>query len=396
MTSISHQTQGNAFSYDSDRDWLYKVRVRLIKIRTFSKSLKICTGILSSSKRDIVDAEYADAENNDLPNFSRVQVLCRKGTISTEHFGELVKIEKEEVAQKCNVHIDFVSTVDYSASKTPVFTSAGAIVLKALRIIGYTKDNPSLKKISPKLHRHKIFASWLLDNFNPRSFADILDIAGGKCKLSIHLLHLSPSGVNATIVDPLAKKEYIEMPEYLERMNIVNDNKCVKTLVERQKRKLQVLPQCFDVESFSKKYGCKYTAIFGLHPDQATDSIFDYALKYKIPFACIPCCIFKASFPHRSLKSGQKVSTYGGLIQYLREKDTRIRLAELPFEGRNIVLYMRQHDYSVLTDDEGSKKVWRDDGWFSAPAPAPVPNGCNEVENSGDEHDCDHELDDED
>ena len=92
------------------------------------------------------------------------------------------------------------------------------------------------------------------------------------------------------------------------------------------------------------------------------------------------------------------MSTYGGLIQYLREKDTRIRLAELPFEGRNIVLYMRQHDYSVLTDNKGSKKVWRDDGWFSAPAPSPVPslNGCNEVENSGDEHDCDHELDDED
>ena len=103
MTSISHQTQGNAFSYDSDPDWLYKVRVRLIKIRTFSKSLKICTGILSSSKRHIVDAEYADAENNDLPNFSRVQVLCRKGTISTEHFGELVKIEKEEVAQKRSI-----------------------------------------------------------------------------------------------------------------------------------------------------------------------------------------------------------------------------------------------------------------------------------------------------
>ena len=70
------------------------------------------------------------------------------------------------------------------------------------------------------------------------------------------------------------------MPEYLERINVVNENKCVKTLVERQKMKLQVLPQCFDIESFSKKYSGKYTAIFGLHPDQATDSIFHYALKH--------------------------------------------------------------------------------------------------------------------
>ena len=105
---------------------------------------------MSSSKRHIVDAEHADAEKTDLPNFSRVQILCRKGTISTEHFGELVKIEKEEVAQNVATSvvfkIDFLSTVDYSASKTPVFTSAGAIVLKAISIIGYTKDNLSLKR----------------------------------------------------------------------------------------------------------------------------------------------------------------------------------------------------------------------------------------------------------
>ena len=107
MTSISHQSQGNASPYNVDPDWLYKVRVRLLKIRTFSKSLKICTGILSSSKRHIVDAEHADAEKTDLPNFSRVQILCRKGTISTEHFGELVKIEKEEVAQNVATSVVF-------------------------------------------------------------------------------------------------------------------------------------------------------------------------------------------------------------------------------------------------------------------------------------------------
>lgn len=391
MTSISREVQSKVVLDNVDPDCRYNVRVRLIKIRTFSKSLKICTGIL----------EHTDAGNNYLPKFSRVQVLCRKGIISAEHFGELVKIEKEESAQKSSknsdIYLDFLSKVDYSASQTPVFTSAGAIVLKAVRIIGCTKDTLSLQTIFPKSHRHKIFASWLLDNFHPGSFANILDIAGGKCKLSIHLLHLSLSTVGSTIVDPLAKLEYIEMPQYLERINIVNESKSLETLIELQKRKLRVLPQCFDVGSFSKEYDCEYTAIFGLHPDQATDSIIDYALKHRIPFACIPCCIFKASFPHRSLKSGQKVSTYGGLIQYLREKDTRIRLAELPFEGRNIVLYMRKRDYCVLADTAGNKKLWRDDGWFSAPAPAPVPlrNCCNEIENSGDEHDCDHALDDE-
>ena len=70
-----------------------------------------------------------------------------------------------------------------------------------------------------------------------------------------------------------------------------------------------------------------------------------YALKHKIPFACIPCCIFKTLFPNRILKSGQKISTYNGLIKYLREKDPRIRLAQLPFVGRNIVLYMCSYVY---------------------------------------------------
>lgn len=92
-------------------------------------------------------------------------------------------------------------------------------------------------------------------------------------------------------------------------------------------------------------------------------------------------CVFKLSFPDRRCKSGQKVSTYGGLIQYLREKDRRIRLAELPFEGRNIVLYMRSYDYndhndiSSISNNNSAKKkmLWCDNGWFCAPSPSPVP-----------------------
>ena len=92
-------------------------------------------------------------------------------------------------------------------------------------------------------------------------------------------------------------------------------------------------------------------------------------------------CVFKLSFPDRRCKSGQKVSTYGGLIQYLREKDPRIRLAELPFEGRNIVLYMRSYDYdnhndinSISSNDSAKEKMlWCDNGWFCAPSPSPVP-----------------------
>jgi len=32
--------------------------------------------------------------------------------------------------------------------------------------------------------------------------------------------------------------------------------------------------------------------VLGLHPDQATDSIVDFALQFNKPFAVVPCCVF--------------------------------------------------------------------------------------------------------
>lgn len=42
--------------------------------------------------------------------------------------------------------------------------------------------------------------------------------------------------------------------------------------------------------------------LIGMHPDQATESIVDMALKYQKPFAIVPCCVFAQENPHRRLK----------------------------------------------------------------------------------------------
>ena len=42
--------------------------------------------------------------------------------------------------------------------------------------------------------------------------------------------------------------------------------------------------------------------IIGMHPDQATEVIVDMALKYRKPFALVPCCVFAHENPHRRLK----------------------------------------------------------------------------------------------
>ncbi len=79
--------------------------------------------------------------------------------------------------------------------------------------------------------------------------------------------------------------------------------------------------------------------LVGMHPDEATELIVDYALQKRIPFAVVPCCVFASLFPSRRLANGQPVTTYEELVAYLLEKDVRIRTAFLNVHGRNQILY---------------------------------------------------------
>ena len=85
------------------------------------------------------------------------------------------------------------------------------------------------------------------------------------------------------------------------------------------------------------------SALIGMHSDQATEAIVDAALALNKPFAVVPCCVFKKDNPHRRLvdENGESrvVSTYQDLINYLQAKDKNIKRANLPFLGRNVVLY---------------------------------------------------------
>lgn len=57
------------------------------------------------------------------------------------------------------------------------------------------------------------------------------------------------------------------------------------------------------------------------------------------PFAVVPCCVYASEFPRRRL-AGQAVTQYHQLIDYLVSKaPDRIQVAELPFEGKNKVVY---------------------------------------------------------
>lgn len=93
------------------------------------------------------------------------------------------------------------------------------------------------------------------------------------------------------------------------------------------------------------------STVVGMHPDQAAGAIVDFALHRRIPFALTPCCTYSKQFPRRRLKNGVPVTTYEQLVQFLMEKNSNIRRAELAFEGKNIVLYWHP-DYDENPDHE--------------------------------------------
>jgi len=89
------------------------------------------------------------------------------------------------------------------------------------------------------------------------------------------------------------------------------------------------------------------SAIVALHPDEATGDIVDFAVKHRLPFVIVPCCVFSRLFPFRFIPAKdadepnqQKlVSTYEELLAYLVAKHESIRISKLDFDGANIAIW---------------------------------------------------------
>lgn len=88
--------------------------------------------------------------------------------------------------------------------------------------------------------------------------------------------------------------------------------------------------------------GSRCSLVVGLHPDQATDPILEFALETGCPFAIVPCCVFPRLFSHRRLptEGGQPtpVTSYLQLVEYLVSRGGAQQLV-LGFEGANTVVY---------------------------------------------------------
>jgi hypothetical protein len=70
--------------------------------------------------------------------------------------------------------------------------------------------------------------------------------------------------------------------------------------------------------------------VAGMHADGATEGIVDFALRRKLPFAVVPCCVRPPSVP----------MSYPAFVRHLVAKAPGlIRTCVLPFEGKNVCVY---------------------------------------------------------
>ena len=85
--------------------------------------------------------------------------------------------------------------------------------------------------------------------------------------------------------------------------------------------------------------------VVGMHSDQATEWIVDFALAHRVRFAVVPCCVCPGLFPRRFVRSAdgssEPVRSHAQFCEYLRSKAKpgEIELERLPFEGKNTVVF---------------------------------------------------------
>ena len=179
--------------------------------------------------------------------------------------------------------------------------------------------------VNLKTERHRIFAHWLVDTYGKERLSigsGVLDVAGGNGEISRTLHGL---GVPSTLVDPNPRCGE-DAPFGVLAYPLDGDG---SYLTDREDDVGDIVRNC--------------SMICGLHPDQATEPIVKLALRLKVPFAILPCCVMPKLFPDRKQKRhGDPVRSYSAFCQYLLDmapSGTQFTIHHLDFIGRNKVIH---------------------------------------------------------
>jgi len=185
--------------------------------------------------------------------------------------------------------------------------------------------------------RATIFATWLIETYGIDKLTEgggVVDVAGGKGKLSIQLA--LQGKIQSTVIDPLVRK-HGEKLDPIGAKRIRKAQAPHPALLSKEFNRTTFL-EISEQEDLIKQS----SMLVGLHPDEPTEDILDMALQYGKNVAVVPCCVFPCFFPLRYLSDGRFVRTYDDFLEYLLAKDDRLRKHNLPFQGRNTLIYMNE------------------------------------------------------
>jgi len=188
--------------------------------------------------------------------------------------------------------------------------------------------------------RATIFATWLIETYGRDELAvdkGVLDVAGGKGKLSIQLA--LQGKIQSTVIDPLVRKHGHKL-DPIGAKRIRKANAPHPNLLSKEFNRTTFL-EMGEQEDLIRGS----SILVGLHPDEPTEDILDMALQYGKNVAIVPCCVFPCFFPLRTLSDGRFVRTYQDFLEYLLSKDDRLRKHSLPFQGRNTVIYLNAEQF---------------------------------------------------
>jgi len=169
----------------------------------------------------------------------------------------------------------------------------------------------------------------------------VLDVAGGRGELAFELT--LGFGIPVTVVDPRPLK--LSRPQFKRLKKVGLDGEAAKVWLHDRIPNFQALLNEEFLENDEQRRRLETaTVIVGLHPDEATGAICEFALRHSRPFAVVPCCVFSDLFPDRRVQGEygeHTVRTHEDLCQWLLAQGQQIEECFLNFEGKNRVIFSR-------------------------------------------------------
>mmetsp|Transcript_13255 Transcript_13255/g.15064 ORF Transcript_13255/g.15064 Transcript_13255/m.15064 type:complete len:563 (+) Transcript_13255:62-1750(+) len=214
----------------------------------------------------------------------------------------------------------------------------------------------SSKRLDRK-ERHRVFAEWLVKIYTKEFLSTgsgVLDVAGGGGLLSHALWKL---GVKSCLVDPEPRCDIEKVPFQVINESLRGDGSELTGNDDKDDDDENDLSGSITVKKRIRNLVRSASILVGMHPDEATEAVIDTSLRLGKPFAILPCCVFRnlnserLEIIRRKKRDGggDPFRSYNTFCQYLLDDKPptgiQFETENLPFEGRNKVIYLQCFRY---------------------------------------------------